>query len=470
MTAISQALAIGLNLITFPILSRLLGPDDIGLVAMGGIVTGLAAAFVDSGLSAAAIQAPKLSRQQASNLFWCNFGLGVVLAAACLLISPIIAWVFQDARLTAIVAVSSLSILLVGASLQHAALLRRRMRFTAVAVISIAAGVAGQAVAVGIAYAYESYWALVARLLAQSGVTLVGTWAWCHWMPNLPRRGAGTRPFAVFGSKVFGSRLVFQASVYADTALLGLVSTAAAVGLYDRAFQLMLAPIRKINGPLGGVMLPTLSRCSDDPARYRVAFLSVLTLLVLVMAPIAGLVIGAPDWVVMLAMGDGWDEAVPLFRIVGIGLVLSPLYSATAWLFTSQGRVGEQLKWQTIDAAARLLLLSIGAIWGVTGIVGAVVARLLTMPHAFYYVLGRGGPVGLRDYLPIEAAAVSAAGAGALGAYAVRAYAMPDSSVLTGTPVAAAASAAASCAVLAVLPGFRGRIMRAWSLLRQRAD
>jgi len=310
----------------------------------------------------------------------------------------------------------------------------------------------------------------VIKIIAQAVVMTAMAWALCRWMPSWPRRGVGTRYLATFGMKVFGSGMLFTLSQSADTALLGRIASAGVVGLYDRAYQLLVAPIRQINTPLAGVVLPALSRCREDKALYRSLFMSVTTLVIAVVAPMAGVVVGAPDWCVALAMGKGWEAAVPVFQIIGLGLVLTPLFNSTSWLFMSQARAGEMMKWQGIDAAFRIVLIVCGAFYGLTGIVTATVVRVYTMPHGFYWALGKNGPVGLNDYVKLEVTALTAALGALLAVLGFRGLIAEDTSPWIGAPVAGLAAIVASTMVLCLFPETRRRLTQAIRLLRRRHD
>jgi PST family polysaccharide transporter len=48
------------------------------------------------------------------------------------------------------------------------------------------------------------------------------------------------------------------------------------LGLYAKAYQLLLLPLDQINSPITAVAVPALSRLADDAERYRQAYLRIL--------------------------------------------------------------------------------------------------------------------------------------------------------------------------------------------------
>src|SRR3954451_7935464 len=92
----SQAAEFLIKAASLFILSRLLEPSDFGLVAMVTVVTGLFGLFISAGLSEATVQAPSVTDQQLSLLFWINMAVGSGLAFACVLSAPILVKFYDE--------------------------------------------------------------------------------------------------------------------------------------------------------------------------------------------------------------------------------------------------------------------------------------------------------------------------------------------------------------------------------------
>src|ERR1044072_8833591 len=121
------------------IMARLLAPENFGLQGMVVALTGFLSLFRDAGLSTVTVQRELITHEQVSTLFWLNLAVGVVLAAALIVLAPAIALFYGDPRLTAIATVSAITFIANGASVQHYALLQRQMRFIALGAIEVAA-------------------------------------------------------------------------------------------------------------------------------------------------------------------------------------------------------------------------------------------------------------------------------------------------------------------------------------------
>jgi hypothetical protein len=305
-TLAGQGARILLQLASVTVLARLLSPEDYGLLAVGLIVVGIGEVFRDLGLSTAAIRSPGLTAHQRDGLFWLNVTAGTVLAAVAVLASEPVAGAFGEAELADIVRWLSLTFLLNGLAAQYRAGLTRELRFGAVAGCDLGAQLLAFGVAVTAAAAGAGYWALVAQQLTQGAVALVVVVALGRWAPGRPRRGVGLAPLVRFGGGLTGTHLVFYVGNNLDNMVLGLTAGPAALGIYNRGFQLLMTPLNQLRSPATTVAVPVLSRLQDDLDRagdyLRRSQLALGFSLVAGMA----LAAGAAGPLVEVMLGDRW--------------------------------------------------------------------------------------------------------------------------------------------------------------------
>src|SRR5262249_7258588 len=142
------------------LLARLLSPHDFGLVAMVLALVGFAPVLIDLGTSDACSQKALITPVEISTLFWLNVVIGGVLTMLLAGGSGLIALLFGEPALTGIALISSITFIVVAASTQHYALMRRAMKFRNIAVIDISSNVIGSIVSIAMAFTEWGYWAL----------------------------------------------------------------------------------------------------------------------------------------------------------------------------------------------------------------------------------------------------------------------------------------------------------------------
>ena len=394
----AQGLKFALNLASTLILARLLAPQDFGLVAMVTAVAGFLEVLKDAGLSTATVQRHDITQAQVSNLFWANLGLGFLIMVLVAGAAPVLAWFYGEPRLTGVALAVSVTFFLTASAVQHQAILRRQMKFTAIAVIQVVPAILGLGVAITMASTGWGYWSLVGTTVATAASNCVVTWLLSDWRPGLPVRGVGTKSLLRFGASLTGAAIVQALLSTADTLLIGKFYGAAAVGLYTRGAALLVNPLQQFLSPFNAVLVPALSRLQSDPERYRGAFLQILHAIALIALPTAGFLLGSAPEIVLVLLGEKWAEAIPIFSAFSIAAIYLPLAGATTWLFTSQGRGNEIFHTSIITASISLISILAGLPFGPSGVAlsYSITGLLLRMPILFHFA-GRKGSVRKRD-------------------------------------------------------------------------
>lgn len=455
-TIAAQLCKFVLSTVSAIVLARLLTPQDYGLIGMVAILVGFLGMFQYLGLSTATIKWSELNHEQVSTLFWLNMGLSAGIMLLAIAAAPFAAWFYKEPRLVGITIGYAISILITGLAIQHEAILIRQMRFAVTAAIEISAIAIGLSVAIIAAIYGVGYWALVINQLVLAAVTAIGTWTACRWRPGLPTRSAGVRSMVSYGGNVTGFNLMSYFARNLDNLLLGKYWGAYQLGVYSRAYQMLLMPIGQINAPLMSVAVPALSRLTDSPARYRAAFLKILEKIAMVTMPGVVFMIATSDWLVLFLLGPKWHDTGRIFTFLGIAAIMQPVTRATLWLFTTQGRAREYFIWGIISAAIAVASIISGLPWGAFGVAVAYAASdvLLTTPLLFWFA-GRRGPVRSVDFYVTIAPAFCAALASLAALLVLRPWLSAWSSVFARLLAAFVITAGVSLTVFAALPAGR---------------
>ena len=454
----TQALKFLISLVATSVMARLLTPQDYGLIGMVAFVTGFVAMYKDLGLSVATIQKSEISSEQISTLFWVNVTLSVVITLFTVLISPLVAWFYKEPRLTWITVLTACGFLISGVAVQHEALLRRQMRYLALAIVGLVSVVTGYVVGIILAWRGFSYWALVGSQLALIGTSTILTMALCRWVPKLPTRGSGVRPMLTFGGHLTGFTTINYFSRNLDNLLIGRFVGAQQLGLYSRAYQLMMLPIDQINEPITSVALPSLSRLTDSPELYRRAYLRMLEKVAMVTMPTVVFLIATSDWIIRIVLGSQWVGAVQIFILLGVSGLFQPVANTTGWLLLSQGRANHMLQWGLISGPIIIISFLIGLPWGAVGVAASyMLTRILIVDPLLYWFVGRQGPVRTIDFYKTMAPFVVASLAALLATFAFRKWGGVESGFWT-LLICLAITVVSTLLTLATIPAGRAAL------------
>lgn len=387
-----------MNIVSTVILARLLDPEAYGLLAMVFVVTNFLTLFRDMNLSLATVQRSQITHRQVSTIFWFNVAVSATIAATVAALAPGVAWFYDEPRLTLITLVLALPIFVRGFVVQHKALLRRKMNFRALTGIDLTAALFGYLVAIAMAWEGYGYWSLVGMQLGSTAFDLVLTLSITRWWPGLPTRGSGVRSMVVFGSNLTAYSVVRFASRSLDNLLIGSYWGAASLGIYSKSRDLVGQVAGYAQSPFSAVGVPSLSRLTGEPAKYRQTFHRLSEKIALIAVGSAVLIGCTAPEVVALLLGAKWTAAAPILQVLAVLIATETIFGAVNWLFISQGRGGQLLKYGVCDATIRAVSVVVGLQWGVTGIAYALALTglFIHMPFQIWYAC-REGPVGQRD-------------------------------------------------------------------------
>ncbi|MBC9226842.1 oligosaccharide flippase family protein [Aeromicrobium sp. 636] len=367
-TVIAQLSKTLLQLVSLVVLSRLLDPDDFGLVAMVTVALALGDLLRDFGMPTAALQARELSHQQASNMFWVNALLGSAAAVLVIASTPLLAALYDEPRLTPLVPALALTLVLNGLQVQLQVQLARAGRFLALNLTDLLAQVVALVAAIGIAVAGGGYWALVAQAVMASIALLLLRTSVARWLPARPARGAGTLETVRAGAHIGASQVLTFASANVDTIVIGAALGPAEVGYYNRAFQLLTAPISRLLGPLTQVALPTFNARERGPRERNEILLKLQFLLgapgVVVFAATAA--VASP--LVDLLLGPGWERTAPIFAILAVGGCFNVLSYVSYWAFLVHAKPRELLRYNLVSKPMVIALVCVGSLYGLHGV------------------------------------------------------------------------------------------------------
>jgi PST family polysaccharide transporter len=463
-TMLGQLLKLGLNMGSLAVLGRLLAPADYGLIAMVMTFTGLMAVFKDMGLSTATIQRNQINHEQISTLFWINVAVSLALVLLMAALAPVIAWFYNEPRLLLVAPVFAVTFLFNGLTVQHQALLSRQMRFGAIATIDIAALAIGVAVGVIGAWAGAGYWALVLMQIATAAVTMLGMWIACGWRPGPPSKLKEVYEMLRYGGNLTGFGLINYFARNADNVLIGRFYGSQQLGLYTRAYSLLLLPLSQVNMPVAAVAVPALSRLANEPERYRKTYLDMLGKVTMLTMPGVAFMIATADWLITLTLGPQWVEASILFAILGIAGLVEPASNTTGWLFMTQDRTRHMFQWAMLGGTLTVAAFLAGLPWGALGVsvAYAIYGVGIRTPLLFWFV-GRHGPVRALDICRASIPATCAALA-TLGALTAFRQLVTTLNPIVGLMIAGVIALIVTCAVLAALPAGRRELRSAYGL------
>ncbi len=315
-----------ISFVIFIILSRLLAPEDIGLVAFALIVVELGKVIVNAGFSQAIVRHTEWDERYAATCFYLNLLLALlVTAVAFWVIAPLVAY-YYDTRAELLVQVLSIIFLLEGAKAVHEGKLKRDFNFRAIALRTIIASLLSGTLGILLAIQGYGLWALVwQQLLNQLLITLI-TWYSAHWFPGWHFSFAHSRSLLRFSAPLTLAQLVSNLATKIYEMLIGILIGPAALGFFRVGGRVLFIMQEIVIKPFEQALLPALSRLNETQARAQ-ATLRVMRISAYFTFPIFfGAAALGPEFI-QLAFTDKWAQSGQVMTMLALGI--APLVIST---------------------------------------------------------------------------------------------------------------------------------------------
>ncbi|MET0887405.1 MAG: lipopolysaccharide biosynthesis protein [Mycetocola sp.] len=404
------------GLVTIAILTRFLSPEDFGTVAAASAVLPFFYLLSDIGFTAYLVQVDRTDRRMLSTSFWFSSLAGLLLAAALIGAAPFFGLVFTSDDFVPVLQTLSLTVVFTALSSVPMAILRRAMRFRALAVQGTAAALVAQAVAVAMTLAGFGVWALVGQALASQVVMTVLAWFTAKWLPAFTFSRSEFANMTRFGSKVLGVEAVAMCRVSAEAAIVAATLGMAALGYLNIAQRLVQIVQDLTGAALVPVSTVAFAKIRESSERLQGAYVRALRMTYAAMSPPLILIAVAAPLIIPIVFGGGWDESARVAQILALAGLMVVGATLDHGLFYGTGRPGQWFVYAVIIDVLTVAVTALTVRWGLEavayGFLGVavvatmsrwfLVARLLeTSPRAL------AGPFGF-----LAAAVLAGGGAG----------------------------------------------------------
>ncbi|MGH8658849.1 MAG: oligosaccharide flippase family protein, partial [Gammaproteobacteria bacterium] len=235
-------------------------------------------------------------------------------------------------------------------------------------------------VTIPLAFTLESYWALVAGIVA---IRAAGVALSYNAHPYRPRFSLAAGPELFHFSKwlLINNTLLFLRYRSSDF-IIGKLAGAHALGIYNLSLEIASLPTGELVMPINRAVFPGYAKLASTPAALRAGYLEVLATIAMFVLPAGVGVALTADLFVPVILGPNWAGAIPMVQLLAISSALVALQSNNGNIYLALGSP------RTLTVLALLsvtifvtLVISFARDNGAVGAaLGNVIAVLLMLP------------------------------------------------------------------------------------------
>lgn len=371
------------------VLARLLSPDDYGRMAMLAVFIGFAQALADGGLGSAVIQHQQVSDRHLSTVFWIQLSLGFGLSGLFFLCAPAIASLYSSPDLKPLSQLISCIFLIQAAGNVHSAILAKGYNFRALSIVTLIATFVSGIAAIALAFNGFGVLALAWQSLISAAVTTSLLWAYSKWRPRPIFDRIAAVELGRYGIYLLGFTSVNYWLRNLDNLLVGRFLGAYQLGIYARAYQLMLLPITNLATVVGQVVFPAFAEIQEDIPRFKRSYLRATCLIALISFPLMTEVSILSEPLVSMIFGPKWAEVGLVLKLLGFVGLLQSIVHPVGWIFNALGKTKQSFQLSLFLAPAFVAAIGIGLQFGVIGVAVGYTVWAVVDGYLSFWIAGR---------------------------------------------------------------------------------
>jgi O-antigen/teichoic acid export membrane protein len=352
------------------ILARLLLPDDFGIVAMASVVVAFADVIFDLGINVAIIQRKNPS-QAFYNTAWTLRILQVAAVATVLMIvAPLAADYYKDARVTAVVQLMALSMMIASYENVGVITFQKELRFADDAKFMLFKRLVGFSTTIVLTLVLHNYWGMVIGALCSRLFSTTRSYMVHSMRPKFSLAEIGS----IFSISQWV--LVKNISSYLDRNLhiflVGGMGKTGVTGGYTLANEIADVPSTDLLAPINRVLFPAFARVKDDLAELTGLLVRVQAVQVMVTFPACvGFVMTAHEFV-PVALGEKWLFIVPFVQILALSNIIQAINTSANYVLTVIGK----MRLLAVTSWVQIILFGIGVLAFHDGLVPERIAAI----------------------------------------------------------------------------------------------
>jgi len=326
----------GLQLVRYIILTRLLAPDEFGLMAIVFSAMLIFETAFEVGVRYSVIQNKRGGEPEYLNVaWWFQVVRGLALFTVAYLAAPMVGGFYGKAELSALLRVALIVLIFKSLMSPGVYVLEKRIKFSKVVVLTQGSSLFGTFLTIGLVFFLRNVWALIMGFVGEAFLRCLLSFILCPFRPRLHIDRSCLGEIMRFARGMFGLSVLAMVAFEIDILVLGKVVSMALVGIYLMAKRLAQTPKEVYVRILGPILLSAFSERQDDKRYLRGSVLKMTKATALFGMPLAGFCFVCAGAILSVVFGGQYAGAAVPFGLLSIctlvriqGITLASVYLA----------------------------------------------------------------------------------------------------------------------------------------------
>jgi teichuronic acid exporter len=368
------------------ILTRLLLPEEFGLIAMLSIVIGVGGALVQGGMNSSIIRTIDPDDDDYSTVFYFNLVSSIIIYVITFFLAKPISDFYDIPLLESITKCYAIVFIINAFSSIQFTRLQKEMMFKQEMKIKLPSLILSGIVGIILAYNGFGVWSLVYSALLQSFFLAIQVWLISSWRPKICFNSKKFNYHFHYGYKLTLSSLLDIVFSNSFTIIIGKFFSPAQVGFYNRAETLKQLPVNNISNILNKITFPLFAEVKEDDARLKDIYRRIMQMVLFFVAPILLIMAALGEPLFRFLFTEKWVPAVPYFQILCWAGILYPIHAYNLNILKVKGRSDLFLKLEIIKKIMVVVIITMSIPYGIYGLLyGGIITSVLAFFINTYY-------------------------------------------------------------------------------------
>lgn len=354
------------------VLARLLTPEDFGIVGITIIFITISNVFIEAGIGNALIRKIDRTEEDLSTALYFNVAMSIVLYTLLWVISPLIAYYFEENIIINLLRISGLNLIFGSFCIVQQSILTSQLEIKKQTIITLHSQIPAGILAIVLAFKGFGVYSLILQTVISTAIKSILYWTITRWRPKSICSLESLKYLWSFGSKMTGANLIGTVFDQIYSVLIGKYIGKSELGYFAKGQQLVNQIYSILNGMVLKIALPLLSKYQGDKCKLCEEYREIVRLLAFFGAFISSLLLSCSDQIVTLLWTSKWMDSSIIMKIIAVGMIFLPIGSLSLVLLQVVNRTDLLFKIELPKKAIYICVIFMGFRYGTVGLAVSV--------------------------------------------------------------------------------------------------
>lgn len=327
-----------INMLINAVLSRILTPEEFGIVTIVQIFLIFFDMLADMGFGPAVIQNRTLDEDDIGSIFKLSIYVSIILGVIFAFLGQPVNWFFGETAFVPVFIILGFEIFFYGLIIVPRALLLKKKNFRSVNLVEVVSNIIYGLVAIVLAVMNFSYYSIILARVVKILIMFIFYFTHSKISYRVKMKKEPIMKIWAFARNQFLFNFINYFSRNLDNILIGRYMSSVPLAFYNKSYQLSVYPNQLLTGILTPVIQPIMSDYEDRVHVIKDVYLKVVRLLGNIGIPLSIFCYFVGNDIILFLFGQQWTESVVVFQILSISIWAQMIASSTGAFYQSANR------------------------------------------------------------------------------------------------------------------------------------